>query len=223
MTAARTCTPCAGPSSVGWSRSPRTPACTSGSHPVPRGLPQPRRRSRPRLRREPCRGGKVRPSVAMRIGQIRLATPPRHRLHAAARAEPGRCPRARTGGRHAGTNARTRRSALNVAVELSHRDAGLVVTVHDADELPALERLAGLLAEGARVVVDVSAVTVAPADDARTLVDGVRAAALASSGLRWSLVATRLSARRVLRQLCAGSSVDVFASVDAALGPAVRR
>lgn len=106
-----------------------------------------------------------------------------------------------------------------MAVELSHRRTGFVLTIHDPAELPALGLVAAKVSDGlgTSVVVDVSEMTVAPQEDARKLVDAVCAAAAASGGRRWALVATRLSARRVLRALCADSAVGVYPSVDVAL------
>jgi hypothetical protein len=106
-----------------------------------------------------------------------------------------------------------------MAVELSHRSTGFVVTIHDPAELPALGRVAAAAPGGAgtAIVVDVSGLTIAPPGAAQALVDAVRVAAVERTGQRWSLVANRLSARRVLRSLCAGTSVRVFPSVDMAL------
>lgn len=112
-----------------------------------------------------------------------------------------------------------------MAVELTHRESGFVVTIHDPAELPTLTRMAARVPTviGTSVVVDVSELMIAPHGDARLLVETVQSAAAASVEHRWSLVATRLSARRVLRQLCTGSSVHVYPSVDMALAASAVR
>lgn len=104
-----------------------------------------------------------------------------------------------------------------VSVQLKHLDAGLLLTVHALDELTVLEHLSAHLGgDEVAVVVDVSQMTMAPPADVETLVGEVRHAA-ARGRHRWSLVSGRSTARRILRQLLAGSAIAVHPSVDAAL------
>lgn len=106
-----------------------------------------------------------------------------------------------------------------MAVQVTHVAGGFVVEVHDIGELDVVHHLAGQLGAGpsAAVVVDVSGMTMAPIGGVEQLVGRIRAAASEGRSLRWSLVAARLTARRLLRQLCAGSTIGVFPDVDAAL------
>lgn len=171
--------------------------------------------------------GGIRPSVVMRIGQLRPAHRPGTPLEAATRAAPAGVHRTSTGGRHVHSN-RARRGRLHrgavtaMAVELTHREGGYVVTVHDPAELPLLGWMADRVGDvDGSVVVDVSSLTIAPHAGADALVDAVRAIAAAATGQRWSFVATRLSARKVLRRLCAGSTVHVYPSVGIALAATV--
>jgi hypothetical protein len=103
-----------------------------------------------------------------------------------------------------------------MAVELTHLDGGVVVTIHDPAELPLLGRMASTVGGAdAAVVLDVSNLTITPHSGAELLVDAVRSISAPSTG--WSLVATRLTARRALRQLFAGSDVRVYPSISMAI------
>lgn len=106
-----------------------------------------------------------------------------------------------------------------MSVQVTHVAGGLVVAVQDVSQLDVVRHMAAQLAPSAAaaVVVDVSAVTMAPSDGAEQLVGGIRAAATECRSHRWSLVAARLTARRILRQLCAGTTIGVYPNVDAAL------
>lgn len=106
-----------------------------------------------------------------------------------------------------------------MSVQVSHVASGLVVAVQDVYQLDVVSRLAGQLgpSPAAALVIDVSGMTMTPSGGAEVLAGRVRAVAAECRWHRWSLVAARLSARRVLRQLLAGTAIGVFPSVDAAL------
>ena len=105
-----------------------------------------------------------------------------------------------------------------MSLQLTHLDAGLLLTVHALGELSMLEHLSQHLDgdDDLAVVVDVSHMTLAPPADVACLVGEVRHAA-AQGTHRWSLVSGRSTARRILRQLLGGSAIGVHPSVDAAL------
>lgn len=111
----------------------------------------------------------------------------------------------------------------SVAVQLSHAEGGVVLSIHDPDELTVLDRVAAHLGGEPRltVVVDVSELTMAPRRGVEALVGHVRAAADTTVPHRWSLVAGRRSARRVLLQLCTGTEISVHPSVAVALASTV--
>lgn len=106
-----------------------------------------------------------------------------------------------------------------MAVQVTHVAGGVVVVLQDVSQLDLVSRLAAQLgpSPAAAVVVDVSAMTMAPTDGVEQLVGRLRAAAADCRWHRWSLVAARLTARRVLRQQCAGTTIGVFPDVDTAL------
>ncbi len=106
-----------------------------------------------------------------------------------------------------------------MSVQVTHVAGALVVAVQDVSQLDVVSRLAGQLgaSPAAAVVVDVSAMTMTPNGGAEVLAGRVRAAAAECRWHRWSLVAARLTARRILRQLFAGTAIGVFPTVDAAL------
>jgi hypothetical protein len=109
-----------------------------------------------------------------------------------------------------------------MAAQVTHVGGGLVVALQDMAQLGVLAMVAdqlGPMPLGA-VVVDVSDLMMAPSDGVEVLVGRVRAAATACRPHRWSLVAARLTARRILRQLCADTNIGVYPSVDAALAAA---
>lgn len=106
-----------------------------------------------------------------------------------------------------------------MGVQITHVPGGLVAAVQDVSQLDLVSRLVGRLEPSppAAVVVDVSDLTMAPSGGVDQLVGRLRAAAAESRWHRWSLVAARLTARRILRQLCADTTIGVFPSVEAAL------
>jgi len=104
-----------------------------------------------------------------------------------------------------------------VSIRLSHLDDGLLLTVHALGELTVLDRLSTHVdGEHLAVVVDVSEMTMAPQGDVEQLVDEVCHAAVQGEH-RWSVVSTRVTARRILRQRLDGTGVAVHSSIDAAL------
>lgn len=109
-----------------------------------------------------------------------------------------------------------------MTVQVTHVAGGLVVAVQDVSQLDVVSHLAGQLApsSAAAVVVDVSALTMTPNGGAELLARWVQVAAAECRWHRWSLVAPRLTARRVLRQLIAGTAIGVYPSVEAALAAA---
>lgn len=96
---------------------------------------------------------------------------------------------------------------------------GLVVAVQDVAQVDLVKRLASQLdpSPPTAVVVDVSAMTMAPREGVEQLVSRLREVSAECRGHRWSLVAGRLTARRILNQICAGTALGVFPNVDAAL------
>lgn len=106
-----------------------------------------------------------------------------------------------------------------MSVQVTHMAGGLVVAVQDVSQLDVVSRLAGQLgpSSAAAVVVDVSAMTMTASGGAEVLARRMRAAAAECPWHRWSLVAARLTARRILRQLFAGTAIGIFPTVDAAL------
>ena len=105
-----------------------------------------------------------------------------------------------------------------MALHVTHLQGGVLVSLTHAGETDLLRRVADQLGTGpATVIVDVAAITMAPSEGVELLVAQVRAAAAARRSHRWSLVAGRLTARRILRRLCAGSAVGVYPDIDTAL------
>lgn len=105
---------------------------------------------------------------------------------------------------------------------MTQQPGGVVVALQHTAEADLLARVVHQLGAGrdTSVVVDVTALTMAPLDGVDTIVAQVCAAAAAGQSQRWSLVARRLTARRILRQLCAGSAIGVYPDVDQALAAA---
>lgn len=107
-----------------------------------------------------------------------------------------------------------------MSVEVSQREDALVLAVHDVVDIARVGRVTERLeaSEGAgMVILDVRAMTVAPADTAASLVDRVRPLAANTKPLRWAFVVGRLTARRILRELCADTNIGVHLSIDSAL------
>lgn len=106
-----------------------------------------------------------------------------------------------------------------MSVQVFHVAGGLVVALEDVSQLEVVSHLVGHLASSppAAVVVDVSAMTMTPSGGAGVLAGRMRAAAAEYRRHRWSLVAARLTARRILRPLFAGTAIGVFPTIDAAL------
>ena len=107
-----------------------------------------------------------------------------------------------------------------MSIQVSHEGRALVVSMFEDADVALVDCLADALdavAEAAPVVVDLSAVTLAPRGGVEALIQRLTASAASTPPGHYALVATRLTARRLLRQLGVGGSLPLFPTVGAAV------
>ena len=104
-------------------------------------------------------------------------------------------------------------------IDTGLREGTLVVAVHDVVDFTVVGQVTEKLVPCAArlVIVDVREMTPALTDITPSLVEPVRTMAAKTKPLRWAFVVGRLTVRRALRQLCAGTNIGVHLSIDAAL------